>query len=639
MWRSSLLLSLLLLIPSSPAHADARSDLFLALDRERTEGKIEEALALYRRAAESSDREVRGWARLGEGRCLRRLGRTEEARKVLEALVAAAPPDEVAAAAGRELELAKKGLVAPEVARSEEERLRSDLVAAQEEARDLRERLARAEGTQEEVERLKAELTEKDALVGELTSRIEAAAREERQREKEAAHRAELVAFALAQARTRYREARFDEALDWVRKALEQDPTNAEARELFSRLGDPLGDRERLVIEVLRLFDAERRLRLDELRLEVDALLSKGQEQLLRGELDPAVDSFRECLALVEANASFARDLVVRRERADAFLKKAIDRGGEGSPPPAEPAAPGVSREARWRETLGELLEDLVSSPRAGGGLLKVYGLGELDDPARSAPPTPGALAPTVRRPPPGELLVRLIPLLVHPPAWREGDHILRSQGSDLVVFAPEEIQRGVAGLLQKLTAAQDEPTQVSVTCFGVDPAVLAAGAAEAGREFTPRGSAAVAVLDRGSEERLLASLGEAEVLGRVETVVPPGRTLGLTHLRSFAIAPPAGPGSESAARHVEHGLTASLLPVRAGTEYGVALVLEAAHIAGTASLPTAGGARTEVPSVAKQRCAVAVRVPPGGSLAVAGLVNPFAERPFPRRPGLLVII
>ncbi len=56
-----------------------------------------------------------------------------------------------------------------------------------------------------------------------------------------------------------------------------------EARRLLAVLGDTLGERERLVREVLKLLDMERRIRLDDLRLQVDALISSEWLEMQTG--------------------------------------------------------------------------------------------------------------------------------------------------------------------------------------------------------------------------------------------------------------------------------------------------------------------------------------------------------------------
>ena len=110
---------------------------------------------------------------------------------------------------------------------------------------------ARAEGTKEELDEKNREIEELTARLTEATEREAARKREEERASKREQARREMAAFALDQARALYREAQFDEARGWLKRALEQDPTNVEARQLLARLGDTLGDRERLIRDVL----------------------------------------------------------------------------------------------------------------------------------------------------------------------------------------------------------------------------------------------------------------------------------------------------------------------------------------------------------------------------------------------------
>ena len=632
------------LAAAGPSSAGGREDLYAALDKERTEGDLGGALALYRKAAADREPRVRMEARLGEGRCLRRLGRPEEAREALTKLIEAGPPADLLAAAEVERARAVRAIEA-----SQAEVTRGELERARAEADRLRAELERAEGGREEIERLKASLLEKDALVSELGGRLEKlrAAREDerekgREAEKDLELRKQLAEHALAQARWAFREARFDEARAWLGQALTQDPLNAEAHEMLSRLGDAPSDRERLLGEVLRLLDFERRVRANELRMEADSLLSSGLEQLVQGRPEAAAARARECIALVAARPGFAAELRSRGEQAESLLVRAVLRGAAEKPPAETPEASGAGAEEAWRETLRALLLDLAASPRPDGARLKIHDLpppvaAEAESPDPESPGTPGL---ALSRDPvdAGDLYVALVPELVEPGAWGHGGSVIRRLGSSLAVHAPEAIHGEIEGLLERAETRQDAPVRVVLTAFAVEPARLPEASRTSGVAFRRLEAGAVTVLDaRGAAYFRKALLGPArgEVLGEIELDLDPGRAVRAERTRSLNSAAPARSPGE---RRFVYGFFADLLPLRTGSRRGLALSAEVRLVEAAVSLPHAGGGEVQVPSLSHERMTAAARLPDGGALVLVGLQNPFSAGPFPKRSWLVVM-
>ncbi len=579
---SAITLCLLLVLAATPVLGDGRQDLYTAIELERVQADFEGALALYRRAATSGDPEIVPAARLGVGRCLRRLERFEEAREVLITL----QETEMAAAAKRELQ---------KLARHGEEDPPPD---------------------------------------AEKPSESPAAAKARDQE-----NRAALAKWYLSQARSVYRESRFDEAREWVRRALEVEPANRKARKLLLRLSDAPDDRGRLIRDIFRLLDAERRLRLDDLTLRSDALLSTGQELLLRGELDAAVARFNECIVLLDQSPTFDEDLTIRRRRAVELREKAVLRGGRA---PTVPPAPRAARTEVWRDTLRALLLDLGSPRRPGDRLLRIYDLAGFAGPSREGPAIPGQLTLTAEHPFPGDLLVSLIPELVQSVTWDAGGHLLRAQGSDLVLYASEEIQDVVRGLLTRLGARQDPAAWLTIQTLAVTPRSLARAAEVAEASFVPRGSGAFAVLTNEHARRFVDILirhEKAEPLGRIEVIVPPERTLGIEQLRTLNFEAPPEEDGEPVLRKLRYGFSADLLPVFTPDGFGIAVRAETRIPGAVLNLPTKPAGRFQVPSLAIERVETATIVPPGGALVLAGLANPFEPGSLAGHKSLVLLI
>jgi tetratricopeptide (TPR) repeat protein len=564
-----------LLLLSTLAFADERADLFEALERESGEGDHAGAIDLYRRAAGSEDAAIRSRARLGEARCLVILGRVDEARGVLTALIDSGPPARFAEAARRQLERIEpeKEVVEP-TPKTDEEKARKE-------------------------------------------------------RERDAALRRELAGFFVSQAKAFYLEARWDDARDRLARALELDPSNPDARALLGRLGDTPGGRDRLVREVLRLLDLERRLRLNELIAEADARISAGEESLRTGELDEAVMRFDLCLRLIDASPTFSEGLAARRKKARELRKSAITRGGKASAQPASPP----DRDAAWRASLLNLLTELAASPGGPTGL-RIH---ELDVPPGPSPGSEdGALRIGEKKADTAGLLVRLLPSLVRPEAWTQGGRFLSSLGGSLLVYGEPALQEDVAVLLNRIAARQDPPIRVSVLAVAADPAGALRAARAAGLGFTAGPGGAVARLDAAAAKRFVGEILAPDVgesLGESETVLVSGGAIVLTRRRALNL-----PGRGEDIERIDFGLSMALLAVRHGSDVGIAIDADVTRIGATLNLPARVG-EIRVPSIARESGSAAVALEPGGAFVLAGLRNPFPGESGADRSALVLLV
>ncbi|MEN8151484.1 MAG: tetratricopeptide repeat protein, partial [Planctomycetota bacterium] len=408
MWR--LLIVLALIAVAGPVLADERADLFRAQDLERGEGDYAAALELYRRAAEADDIAIRAEARLGAARCLRRLGKPEEARRALKTLLAGPAPERCRRAAEAEL--------------------------------------ARLPGAETDPAPPPDPPPDPDAKA-----------------EQEAKLRLELANWFVNQAKAFLGEARFDDARDRLTRALALDPGHEEARALFDRLGDTPGGRERLVREVLRLLDYERELRRAELAAELDARIAAGEAALRIGDLDGAVLRFHRASRLIDASPGFAGDLAGRRTKIEELRQRAVTRGGKlPDPLPPEEDAPPTPA---WRTALRELLIEMASAP-PGTQRLRVHEVALPPGP----PAAVAGSRPFAREGRPVialDLLARV--LSRHPAAgpWT----FVRPFGDALVAGGPPEFQETVDGELARISSRQDRPIRIRALAVTMTPANL----------------------------------------------------------------------------------------------------------------------------------------------------------------------
>lgn len=356
-----------------PAVADDPNyaDTFLRAERaERALGDLNEALRLYTEATALAGDDVarRAGAEVRAGACLRRLGRADDARRLLTAWATPREgvPEGVASMAAAELSRldAKAGADATATAgsaaaadtehqigtlRDENARLQAKLSAA----------LLDAERVDEqEVERLVEELKKKDRQLAELREQLDARspltakeALEVRREEKRGRSRV----FTQA-ARAAHREGRFADARVFLNDALVQDPDNADARALLARISAPLGDRERLYQEILEAVALAHQVRRGRLAAEVRSLLDEGRRRLDEAPDDAqsAVDPLERALALIDVAVDAVADADAVRKEATGLLRRAESRGARRAPV-GPPELESVEQE--WIDGLRKLLE------------------------------------------------------------------------------------------------------------------------------------------------------------------------------------------------------------------------------------------------------------------------------------------
>lgn len=599
--------------------AGTADDLFRALDLERGAGDHEAALALYRKVAESGGEAEAARARLGAARCLRILGRPEEAIRELDALDGKPLDAELRDAVDRE----RARLVKPAARSAEEERLAAEL-------EKTKAALQNEEGAREELEKRIADLESRLArLRGE----------EEQDPRRELEYREMLAAYALDQAQASYREGRFEEALEWTDRALENDPGNADARELRRRLGDAPGGRDHLVREILRVLDHARQLRLDELQAEVSARLSSGGDLLVQGRLDEAAACFRDVIALVDSAPAFFHELAGPRAHAREMLERARVRGGDPAAVPPTRVKPdgraGVSDE------IEELLTRLTAADRPGALRLRVHPV-PAPPAATGTDPLPGTFGRAARTPAAAPLLRSLLPVLFRPPAWEDTDQFVRDLGDALVVYAPEEVQLGVSALLRRISARQDPPVRLDAELVVVDPAGLAAAAGKAGVAFSPQSDAAYAVADAKAAAEFRAALlgdGGGESLGVENVTSLSGSPSALALTRRVNLLASRAAPADPELRRLDYGLGVELLPVRVEGDWGLAVRVDTTRLDDTLTLPSGPGSEVQVPAVATATADAAARVPAGSTLVLAGLANPFASGRGAPRSSLVLLV
>jgi len=568
----------LLLLLAATAVADSRSDLFRALDLERAEGDYPAALTLYRRAAESKDPAVRAEARLGEARCLRLTGKTEEARTILEVLAKSGAPEKFRAAARAEL--------------------------------------AKLPGK-----------TEPPPVEPEPPTDPDEKARIEREMDER--FRRELAGFFVSQARAFLREVRYDDARERLAQALSLDPTHAEARALFRELGDTPGGRERLIREVLKLLDYERELRLAELTAEADARIAAGEESLRNGELDEAAFRFDSCVRLLDANAELAADLPGRRERAAELRKRSVTRGGKV--PDRTETAP-VSDARPWRESLRALLVEMASAP-PGTSHLRIHDV--IPPPGPPAGETgPDRFVPRGRPDDALDLMARVLA------GRRRPDRFVRRIGQGLAVSGPPEFQEAVTAELSLINTRQGRPIRLRAFAVALSPDDLSLVHGVVDFIDTEGIARSGTVTNPDQAERFVERLISPEVgdlVAQADLILLPGGSVRLEKMRVLNLPVP-DIAAASGPRRIDYGVAFSLLAHRDRSgAIRIAVDGETTGVGSLLRLPVRGQTLA-VPERPRSEFALDGSVPEGGAWFVAGLMSPFRRDGEGSRSTMLLI-
>src|SRR5262245_52235604 len=396
--RRHLLLVIPLALAASRAVADdaAFAKAFREAElAERALGELKKAADGYRAAALAApDAAQRARAELREGSCLRRLGKLDDARALLEPLASGdGVADDVRRAARAELQSASiappspapetgpaadRGLLAER--EHEFEVLRAETEAA----------VQRAEGRAEELAR---ELRQKDKELEELRKQVAPpspedalrAARDERERRLQANR--ELARTWASFARSKHREGRFTDARDFAYAALDKDPENAEARALLTLVSAPLGVRERLYDSLLGVLALAGEVRGARAAAEIETLVAEARRRQERREYGPSVPPLEQALALIDAEQAYLRDAAASRDVVNSMLRQAQTNGAERSATAPEVRAGGA--EARGLAAVRDLLTD-AGSEVARGLVLRFHEAGAVLEAAEvGLPPAP----------------------------------------------------------------------------------------------------------------------------------------------------------------------------------------------------------------------------------------------------------
>ncbi|HEU4394770.1 MAG TPA: tetratricopeptide repeat protein, partial [Planctomycetota bacterium] len=572
----------------------------------------------------------RSSARVRAAAVLRRLGRTDEARATLQAVLDDADAGSVAGARDAASD-ALRALGDPGPAPEPEElrALRGRRRALDEEVLGLRRRLDEALRTSADVGPLRASLLEREGDLRALQERIrdaERAARggfgaltererEDRRREDAAAART-LSAEWMRYGRESYAAGRFEDARRFLRDAVDLDPGNASARDLLARLSAPL-DGEPLVAKILEVLALAQEMDAGRIRAEAAIHVEEARRLLDAGDAVGAMERADAALAQADARPDLVPRLDGARAEAARLFDEAAARAGSPRRAPASPAAsPGEDPDLQG--AVRALLERAGSAAEAGGAGLRVFPLAPiLRAQGESLPPSPEGGVPlrgfalSAEVPPPGPLLQAAFRGAVEPAAWRAPGAVLDCVGSVLVVRAGPKALEAAARAIASLESPPTRSLSVRVSAIPADPTRVVEVLAKAGRTLEPiaRGAGAVAVLDAAAAASVLEALGgSAAASADASFRVPERRGFRLDALRGHG-------GPDSAAG----------LGVR-GLAWAAADGAVVAGITLSSAFPGPRGAAEAIgaPALARQEASAGASLSPGGALLFAGLADPL---------------
>jgi len=371
----------LLLWSGSVLHADEPTygETFLRAERsERALGNLEAAVGLYSEAAElaRNDAGRRARAELRAATCLRRLGRVDEARKLLMpwTTTTVTLPEGIKARAVEQLALLSAADVdatevptLPGPASEDAALLLRTLREQNARLQDRLERALKSAGSvdQKEMDRLLGELRDREDQIARLREEQEASspstATEALEYSRELKRRRARLFVKAAQ--IQHREGHFADARAFLLDALAADPDNADARALLGRISAPLGDRERLFQEILEAVALAHQVRRGRLAAEVHSLVDEGRRRVLAEDAQGAVDPLERALALVGVATDAFDDPAELRSDIVGLLRRAVSAGAGRRPVPS-PALEDV--QTAWLQGLKKLLEHAGAEVSSG---------------------------------------------------------------------------------------------------------------------------------------------------------------------------------------------------------------------------------------------------------------------------------
>ncbi len=508
-------------------------------------GDLADAAGRYRAAASvAPDAAAKARAELRAGSCLRRLGKIDEARTLLDPLaLGEGVPEEIRRAA--KAELAEASVVTPPPpAREPGPAADKKLLAEREHERDviraqLDAALQIAEGLDKEKEDLARKVLQQDAEIRAMRARLEPSSAEEALRvrieEQERRRQAdrELSQSYASFARRLYQEGRFTEARDFVYVALEKNAENAEAQALLTLVSAPLGVRARLYEAIRGVLALSGEVRGARTAAEIETLVAEAARRQERQEFAPSVAPLEHALALIDAEAPYLHDSGRTRDTVLSLLRAAQARGAQRSPLP--PPAPRDDADARGLAAVRELLTS-AGSEVARGLTLRFPDVGPvLAAAAAGLPPSP------IGEPPSGWTIsaegAAAAPLLAQylrvaePQGFATPGASLEAAGSTLVSLCDAASQARLSGLVTALGDVTAPSAELRVAALRLAPGAFAAQLEARGiRSQSATGTARFAIVSGADLDAIAPELVQRGELW------PSTAVLRATTLRAFRL-------------------------------------------------------------------------------------------------------
>jgi len=131
--------------------------------------------------------------------------------------------------------------------------------------------------------------------------------------------RSALVDYYLDQAKRLKKELLYDDALEWVLKALQEEPANQEAIELYNSILAAQGKRSGQIPNELVELQRRAAVQRDEARTQANYFFNEGKKAYHEERYDPAIDSFENVLTLIN-NSPYGTDWGSLKSETEEFL-------------------------------------------------------------------------------------------------------------------------------------------------------------------------------------------------------------------------------------------------------------------------------------------------------------------------------
>lgn len=128
-----------------------------------------------------------------------------------------------------------------------------------------------------------------------------------------------LVDYYIQQAQRNKKELKYDDALEWVKKALGEAPANQQAIELYNQILAAQGKRTGQIPNELAELQRRRLVQQDEAKTQANYYFNEGKKAFHEERFDAAIDHFENVLTIVN-NSPHGTDWGTLKSETEEFL-------------------------------------------------------------------------------------------------------------------------------------------------------------------------------------------------------------------------------------------------------------------------------------------------------------------------------